>query len=78
MYKQVMKRTGILLSALGILISSVAYGAWDPWNPIPAPPPYVVYCYVYCIDYCGATGMCVLQDGSIWGPFSGYASECCI
>jgi hypothetical protein len=72
MYKQVLKKTGILLSALIAMMTAFSgYVYADTY----------IYCYQYCVDVCMAQGYCLLQDNTgvmYWiGPLFGYDALCC-
>jgi hypothetical protein len=69
MFKQVVKKTGFLVA-----LASVSAGAFLASYPDTA---RAEYCYMYCISVCQMEGFCILDDGSMYGPFQGYAPECC-
>jgi hypothetical protein len=73
MIKQVMKKTGYILSALVLSTAAFVGVVSAQYNPGWG----LMYCYgPYCIDNCTAAAMCYYSDGHT-EYFEGYADFCC-
>ena len=74
MYKQVFKKSSLLLSALALLttgfIASSAYADWYDASQ-------VWYCVTECVSHCKAVGYCLLIGGGVAGPIVADMAECC-
>jgi len=72
MFKQILKKTSLLLAALtAVLATYSTYVFADDY----------VYCYHSgCIDVCTGQGACMMRDGQgnlYWTYFTGYDPVCC-
>lgn len=74
MFKQIIKKTGFLLSVVAIL--STGFVASYP-SVARAQSGYIMWCVTGCVGYCEAIGYCLWSDGGSSQIALGYHAECC-
>lgn len=87
MYKQVAKKTGLLLGGLTIAVAGFLGGYSDDTGLTigsPAKAQFYLWCVGQCTGYvspdgtyCERVAYCIDNLGNVHGPFAGHHNECC-